>query len=170
MPRSDLLAEQRRRLRIKLLALLALAALVLFIVSGLFAFHEFRYALHGRTATATVMHTEPAPAVGNNAMTITYSFNDPTDGLRTESHLFETNALEISIQQHFDVIYLPGVPNSSKPTFERHTWAIPVFVTMLLALIVAAIFIARLIKQGIKAMEAPPPKKRETFRIQRRTP
>ncbi len=168
MPRPDPKALKRRHNAIQLLTLLLIASAALFVYSSTFAMKETRYAARGRTAVANVIKTEPAPAADTSAMKITYQFTD-ADGTHTETRLFPHNGTLLAIQRHFDIDYVPGAADSTIPSFNRRTWAVPVMITSFLLALVAALFLSRIVKQKVKAIPEPVTRQRQTFRIQRRT-
>ncbi len=168
MPRPDPKALKYRHNAIQLLTLLLIVSAGVLVYSSTFAMKETRYAARGRTAVANVTKVEPAPSAGPTAMKITYQFTDADGATHTDTGIFPHGTL-FAVQRHFDINYVPGAADSSIPAFNRRTWAVPVLLTSLLLTLIAAIFLARIVRQEVKTLPEPATRRRETFRIQRRT-
>ncbi len=122
---------------------LAILAVVVFVISGWFTYQEFRYALWGRTAEATVTHVEHrqervyrrrrTPSTRNVTL-IALQFPGP-DNASHQAELTQSGTLSVQPQQKLSVQYLPGDADMVRLSGQQNWFAVVFFIGGLFAVI-----------------------------------
>jgi len=90
--------------------------LILFIISGILSYNEFKYAVWGRTADAEIFRMkETAFSAGERKgpmVEVRYRWTDKDDGDREDSMLRDPAEWPYQVGDRFKIDYMPGVMKS----------------------------------------------------------